>query len=1259
MTPPPLTAPNEGAAQNTLLNMAHSSQPTSLSRELTVLIVSALTFLASCQDGSDLSGSSGEQGGAPIALGVAGPPLLNQPQATTVRDARFEVQDTSRPNLGGLSNASQDGIERTTEEELLLRSARNALKLGNTAEALKFFDSYLLMRPEDVEVRIEYAGLLVGEGKLGLAKENYDEALFVRPSDAALLRSLANVLIMSGEYSSATRHLENVLKVDPDDLESAALLCRCYTWIRDFENADEVFDRYLRKLDPLVEADQLLLAPVLLDMQRPKEALPYLERLHRRFPQELRWATHMVLCYYLSGKRDRADRMVKTMAELEPESVELRIRLADQLLSLQNYKLAMDVNEQVLQASPDDPMARLMAARIHLEAYDVNGARSLLDDLRDELYGVRSYELARAKLHQLTGEWVVAQSILDMMLVDNSTDHDLRIRLASLLIEKGDIYRAIAELSKIPKNSPLGPRARLELATAKVVQGRIDEAISVCTTLVGDRPNDVEATLGLLRAQIEDGATVQAKYVAQRFIEECPSDAMGIGQVRLMLARALSMEGNNFQAVRMYEQALQEPTAQTPAAFYGLAEAKRRGISQASSELALLSSTMRASGEDIRLRIEFGKLALADQKHQRAIAYFEGVLRWQPGNHAAMVLLGEAQNMALKAGVDVDPVRTFSSVLSRNPENTRARLGLARALVVNRRYAEAISEYESVVAQDATYTFAQREYARALYWDHQKERAYEVYEDLLANLPTDAMVIDIFGQTGPDDVLGAELDFQAELELSAAVRLEREAKVYVNWQPELAIRALEQLLILEPANQEARFDLAQLLHRRGRTQDAIDEYEDLIELSSGHGEAVKVMEGARRETALRFSIDAGSEKLLGSDRLASITQNWTLADGPSFIPGNQFDLQGVMCHEYGHALGLGHSTVGSATMFPSASQGSTGIRSIATDDVNGVRCVYGDEANDKPRIESSTVNGNTLELFGANFSAFNNQVWFTRASNSSTGSDPRVIASSVASTQAGTAISVNIPAAAGPGNVMVVASGAANGSDMSNAWPFSLTDGFGDPPNPPMMVTGISPANIPALVPGTAETVTLTGSGFLGVQQVMFFIPPIDTQIDPSRWTIVNDTTITIDMPQALQLGSIPITVFDGQNFASINGNFVEVSSPQLQLGNGDAFNIVDTDFGMEVIVAGQVGSLHYLFGSANALPSSSPSVNLDIGNNFSSLIFLGTVTIGPDGYTTLNFTPAQLPNPPNAIVRYAQSIQLTLPTPVPVSNLGIVTFAP
>jgi tetratricopeptide (TPR) repeat protein len=820
------------------------------------------------------------------------PPLLVPPRAPRPAP-RLAIEDASRPSPAPAPiDPVQDGTLRTGEEELLLRSARNALALGNTAEALELFDSYLLQRPDDASVRIEYAGLLVGQGQLARAKEMYGEALVVRPNDGELRRSLADVLIMSGEYSAATRQLEEVLKADPEALETAAMLCRTYTWIRDFESAEAVFDRYLRKLDPSIETDQLLLAPVLLDMQRPKEALPYLERLHRRFPQELRWATHMVLCYHLTGQRDRADRMVEEMAALEPEVVDLRIRLADQLLALQNYKLAMEVNEQVLEASPEDTMALLMAARIHLEAYDVARARELIEKLQPELSGVHSYELARAKFHQLTGEWVASQSLLEVMLLDNPQDHEVRIRLASLLIEKGDLQRAKAELRKVPLDSPQGARARLEIASALTVQGRAEEAVSLCTALVNERPNDVEATLGLVRAQLEMGAIVQAKYNSQRFIEEHSADAMGIGQMRLLLAKAFFLEGNTFQAVRIYELALQEPTAQSPTAYYGLAAAKRKGVSEASSELALMSSTMRASGEDVRLRIELGKLALGDQEYERASAYFTSVLRWQPDNVAAMVLLGEAQNLALKAGIDADPRRTFSTVLARNPENTRARLGLARALVIERRYEDAIAEYEGIVAQDATYTFAQREYARALYWNHQREEAFEVYDQLLVGLPTDALAIDLFGSTGPGDVAGAELDFEAELELSEAVRLERRAKETMDWQPAAAIEALRDLLVLEPANQEARFDLAQLLHRRGYTRDAIDAYEELIEVSGGHSEAVEAMAGAERAISPRLDLNVGSEKRVGSERLAFIKENWALTD-VSFPLGDRDDYFGL------------------------------------------------------------------------------------------------------------------------------------------------------------------------------------------------------------------------------------------------------------------------------------------------------------------------------------------------------------------------------
>jgi len=242
---------------------------------------------------------------------------------------------------------------------------------------------------------------------------------------------------------------------------------------------------------------------------------------------------------------------------------------------------------------------------------------------------------------------------------------------------------------------------------------------------------------------------------------------------------------------------------------------------------------------------------------------------------------------------------------------------------------------------------------------------------------------------------------------------------------------------------------------------------------------------------------------------------------------------------------------------------------------------------------------------------------------------------------------------------MIQRSGASNGSDLSNAFPTDLINPFGDVPTPPISLTGVSPMEIPALVPGTSQTVTLTGDGLLSVTQLMFFIPPFDIQIDPSHWTIVNDTTITVDMPQAIQLGSVPITVFDGQDFATINATWVPVSSPQLQLGTGDPLNGVDTDNGMDIIVAGGVGQVVWLFGSTSSAPSTSVNVNLDIGNNFSELIFLGSVNIGPQGYTMLHFTPSQLPNPTSPVVRFAQGIQLTLPIPLPVTNLQAVTFLP
>lgn len=46
----------------------------------------------------------------------------------------------------------------------------------------------------------------------------------------------------------------------------------------------------------------------------------------------------------------------------------------------------------------------------------------------------------------------------------------------------------------------------------------------------------------------------------------------------------------------------------------------------------------------------------------------------------------------------------------------------------------------------------------------------------------------------------------------------------------------------------------------------------------------------------------------------------------------EYDINGVMVHEVGHVIGIGHSNVSGATMYPSVSACNTGNRTLASDD---------------------------------------------------------------------------------------------------------------------------------------------------------------------------------------------------------------------------------------------------------------------------------------------------------------------------------------
>jgi len=83
----------------------------------------------------------------------------------------------------------------------------------------------------------------------------------------------------------------------------------------------------------------------------------------------------------------------------------------------------------------------------------------------------------------------------------------------------------------------------------------------------------------------------------------------------------------------------------------------------------------------------------------------------------------------------------------------------------------------------------------------------------------------------------------------------------------------------------------------------------------------------------------GTTRIDDADIVTNVAQPWSsLAEASC---SNEFYIEGVMVHEIGHALGLGHTPVSGATMFASVGSCNNGPATTESDDDAGVNELYG------------------------------------------------------------------------------------------------------------------------------------------------------------------------------------------------------------------------------------------------------------------------------------------------------------------------------
>jgi tetratricopeptide (TPR) repeat protein len=202
---------------------------------------------------------------------------------------------------------------------------KNRTEAAGRADAIALLSGFLQRNPNAASARLEYARLLIGDGRNDAARNQFEELLRRDPNGPDPLFALGVLSLQADLRPQAREYFQRYLKA----IE---------------EGAD-------REPDPAY----LNLARVCEDEQKYDEAFEWLHRVHS--PEQV--LTARIREAFLLAKLNRVDEALKLLGETAPDSADDRSQIllsrGQILRDAHRYQESYNLLASALQAAPDDP----------------------------------------------------------------------------------------------------------------------------------------------------------------------------------------------------------------------------------------------------------------------------------------------------------------------------------------------------------------------------------------------------------------------------------------------------------------------------------------------------------------------------------------------------------------------------------------------------------------------------------------------------------------------------------------------------------------------------------------------------------------------------------------------------------------------------------------------------------------------------------------------------------------------------------------
>ena len=457
-----------------------------------------------------------------------------------------------------LERLPAEQIDTKVRNRASLILAEANLLQGDFEDALAALDDITSPdRPIETQAALLEGRIFLASNELEKARTAFNRAREIDSGEVESVVGLSKTAFADGDVSKARTLVSEAEEVDGANGELWLWKAELAASQEEWQKAE---DAYIRALEDIGQYDVMTqrkyatissLIRVLRAQGKQSEAFVYEEILAKSAPGTIKSNLMAAQTAVEQGDLDEAARYLEEVLAQAPNHEQTSLMLGLVRFRQGRVEDAEKLLAPIAEAGNSETASKLLAAA-RLQMRNPEGAQAILSNLEDKNSDPET--LAMVAIATLaSGDLKTGETLMDKALASNPDNHQLRLRYATYLNQRGEHDRAIAEATRVLESAPELEQARSVIIEAQARSGNMDEAVKSASQWIKEAPDSINAlmTRGSLAATAGNVDAAKTDFnEAREKAPESPAPLIALGRL------ALTQEDDQAEAQKQFRAAV-------------------------------------------------------------------------------------------------------------------------------------------------------------------------------------------------------------------------------------------------------------------------------------------------------------------------------------------------------------------------------------------------------------------------------------------------------------------------------------------------------------------------------------------------------------------------------------------------------------------------------------------------------------------------------------------------------------------------------